>query len=157
MEKLLLIGTLLLASCLANAKDTAPADTRATSGDLYNHILHMDNQFFTAFNQRDMETIKALFTQDLEFYHDKGGFTDYQKNMESTKNMFANNKTLQRELIRETMQVYPLGDYGALQIGEHRFCDLSQGKKSCSVYKFTHIWRKTGDVWQIARVISYDH
>ncbi len=156
MEKWMAIIALLLigSSAMAEQASTRPDPTK---GDLFNQILKMDTQFFTAFNQRDMETIKALFAPDLEFYHDKGGFTDYQKNMENTTKMFANNKTLQRELIPSAMQVYPLGDYGALQLGEHRFCDIQQGKRGCSVYKFTHIWRKTAEGWQIARVISYDH
>ncbi|MFC3116202.1 nuclear transport factor 2 family protein [Cellvibrio fontiphilus] len=152
MEKWLVMLCLVLASSLTLAEDV-----NAKNNDLYDQILKMDTQFFTAFNQRDMETVKALFARDLEFYHDKGGFTDYQQNLENTAKMFANNKTLQRELITETMQVYPLGDYGALQLGEHRFCDVQQGKRGCSVYKFTHVWRKTGNLWQIARVISYDH
>ncbi len=58
-----------------------------------------------------MKTISSLFAKDLEFYHDKGGFSDYQKNLENSKIMFANNKTLQRELIRESLQVYPIKDW----------------------------------------------
>lgn len=156
MEKWLAILVLLCVGTSSLAEEV-PTHFNPENGDLYDQILGMDAKFFTAFNQRDMETIKALFAPDLEFYHDKGGFTDYQKNLENTAKMFANNKTLQRELIAESMQVYPLGDYGALQLGEHRFCDIQQGKRGCSVYKFTHIWRHTGEAWQMARVISYDH
>lgn len=160
MEKLLLIVTLLFATSMSVASDTQSSlaqNPQLLQTDLYNEILRMDTLFFDAFNRRDMKIISSLFAKDLEFYHDKGGFSDYQKNLENSKSMFANNKTLQRELIRESLQVYPIKDYGALQIGEHRFCSLNNGKQDCAIFKFTHIWRKVGDGWQLARVISYDH
>ncbi len=160
MEKLLLIVTLLFATSMSFASDpqsSSAQNPQLLQTDLFNEILRMDTRFFDAFNRRDMKTISSLFAKDLEFYHDKGGFSDYKKNLENSKIMFANNKTLQRELIRENLQVYPIKDYGALQIGEHRFCSLNNGKQDCAIFKFTHIWRKVGDGWQLARVISYDH
>ena len=44
---------------------------------LYKEIAHLDSVVFTAFNTRDIELFKTLFTADLEFYHDKGGLTGY--------------------------------------------------------------------------------
>lgn len=176
MEKLFAIFALLLASVIASAGEPKDSDKESAKGsikggikentavnetaqpsDLYAEILKMDTLFFDAFNRQDLNTIKVLFAEDLEFYHDKGGFSDYQKNMEASKRLFENNKTLRRELIRETMKVYPIKDYGALQIGEHKFCHVENGKNDCGVFQFTHIWRKVGDSWQLARVISYDH
>ncbi|MDR7092164.1 nuclear transport factor 2 family protein [Cellvibrio fibrivorans] len=160
MEKLLLIFTLLFVTNTSFASDTQSApegSSPSSQTELYNEILRMDTLFFDAFNRRELKTTSSLFAKDLEFYHDKGGFSDYQKNLENSKSMFANNKTLQRELIRESLQVYPIKDYGALQIGEHRFCSLNNGKQDCAIFKFTHIWRKVGEGWQLARVISYDH
>jgi hypothetical protein len=50
--------------------------------------------------------------------------------------------------------------YGALQIGTHRFCDVSA--KPCDgsgggIGKFIHLWQNKEGVWRITRVISYDH
>jgi ketosteroid isomerase-like protein len=159
MKNLLLLCSMLFVASVSMANDSPSSTVKneQAAPDLYTEILNVDTRFFDAFNRRDLDTMMSLFAKDLEFYHDKGGLTNYEKNLESTKAMFANNKTLRRELVRETMQVYPIKDYGALQIAEHRFCSLNNGKQDCRVFKFTHIWRKLGDGWQLARVISYDH
>ncbi|MBD0278645.1 MAG: nuclear transport factor 2 family protein, partial [Flavisolibacter sp.] len=106
---------------------------------------------------RDMEKFKSLFTDDLEFYHDKGGLTDYQYTIESFKNTIARNDGLRRELVKGSLEVYPIKDFGAIQIGSHTFCHNENGKQDCGTYKFVHVWKKVGTEWKIARVISYDH
>ena len=160
MHKLFIIFAFLVTTNIALAGDpegNISAKPIALKTDLYAEILKMDTIFFDAFNRQDLETIRVLFAEDLEFYHDKGGFSDYSKNLEASKKLFENNKTLKRELIRESLKVYPIKDYGALQIGEHKFCHIENGKNDCGVFQFTHIWRKVGDIWKLARVISYDH
>jgi hypothetical protein len=47
------------------------------SDTLYGQIAHMDSLLFNAFNSRDIKTFEKLFSEDLEFYHDKGGVTGY--------------------------------------------------------------------------------
>ncbi len=128
-----------------------------TSGNLYNEIVHMDSILFTAYNTQNLDAFKKIFTEDLEFYHDKGGLMDYRKSIEATKALFARDTTLRRELIKGSLEVYPIKDYGAVQIGIHRFCHLENGRQDCGNFKFVHIWKKTGNEWKLARVISYDH
>src|SRR5687768_1128487 len=67
---------------------------------LYKEIAHMDSVLFNAFNNRDMNTFKTLFTTDLEFYHDKGGLTDYNYSIQSFANTIAQNNGLRRELVK---------------------------------------------------------
>jgi hypothetical protein len=38
-------------------------------------ILRMDSLFWLAYNTCDVEKMATFFTDDLEFYHDKGGLT----------------------------------------------------------------------------------
>jgi hypothetical protein len=64
----------------------------------------------------------SLFTEDLEFYHDTGGLSNRAENAESFKKMFASTPDIRRELEPGTLQVYPIKDYGAMEIGRHRFC-----------------------------------
>lgn len=45
----------------------------------------MDSIFFHAFNTCDTTTSKSLFTEDLEFYHDAGGLTNYDENLNSIR------------------------------------------------------------------------
>lgn len=128
------------------------------SGDaLYNEIAHMDSVLFNAFNTQDGETIKKVFDESLEFYHDKGGLTNYAQNITATKNLLANNNGLNRKLVEGTMEVYPVKDYGAIQVGTHTFCHKENGRDDCGTFKFLHIWQKKNGVWKVTRVASYDH
>ena len=45
---------------------------------LYDTIFHMDSVLFDAFNTRNLDKLKKFFSEDLEFYHDLGGVTNYQ-------------------------------------------------------------------------------
>ena len=127
------------------------------SGDLFNEIAHMDSVLFNAFNNRDIEKFKTLFTTDLEFYHDKGGLTDYNYTIQSLRNTTAQNNGLRRELVKGSLEVYPIKDYGAIQIGAHTFCHPENGRMDCGTFKFVHVWKKINNEWKITRVISYDH
>ncbi|WP_210114262.1 nuclear transport factor 2 family protein [Hymenobacter aquaticus] len=134
------------------AKSYTPA-----SKELYNTIAHMDSVLFDAFNNRDLEKQKLLFAADLEFYHDEGGLTNYNQVIENTSRLFSQNNGLRRTLVPGSLQVYPIKDYGAIEIGTHRFCHQENGKDDCGTFKFVHIWQKRADGWKITRVISYDH
>ena len=133
------------------------AQNKSPDISLFNQIAHMDSVLFNAFNNRDVETFRNLFTADLEFYHDKGGLTGYEYTIQSLKNTAARNDGLKRELMPATLEVYPIKDYGAIQIGTHRFCHIENGKQDCGTFKFVHVWKKMGDEWKITRVVSYDH
>jgi ketosteroid isomerase-like protein len=148
-----------IASCTATKNTSAGASLKnsAASPELYSSIAHMDSVLFNAFNSRDVEKLKTLFTEDLEFYHDKDGLTGYSHTMESFIRTAAANNDLKRELIPGSLEVYPLKDFGAMQIGMHRFCHTENGKPDCGTFKFVHIWKKVGNEWKISRVISYGH
>jgi len=128
-----------------------------TSNDLYKEIFHMDSVLFNAFNSRDIDQFKNLFTEDLEFYHDKGGLTNYEYTINSLKTTASLNNQLKRELVKGSLEVYPIPGYGAMEIGAHTFCHNENGKQDCGTFKFVHIWKKNKDEWKITRVVSYGH
>lgn len=117
----------------------------------------MDSVLFTAFNNKDIATIKNVFSTDLEFYHDKAGLTNYDQNIKALLGNAAKNNGLRRTLVAGSMNVYAIPGYGALQTGEHIFCHEENGKTECGTFKFDHIWKKTNGEWKLTRVISYDH
>jgi hypothetical protein len=117
----------------------------------------MDSVVFNAFNTRDVEKLKTLFTRDLEFYHDKGGLTDYDYTMNFMKSVAVPGNDLRRELVKGSLEVYPIPGYGAMEIGAHTFCHTENGKQDCGTFKFVHIWQKKDGEWKIARVVSYGH
>jgi hypothetical protein len=133
------------------------AQNKVADDSLYTQISHMDEVLFNAFNHRDIQTFKNLFTTDLEFYHDKGGFTDYDYTIRSLENTAAVNNGLRRDLVPGSLEVYPIPNYGAMEIGAHKFCHTENGKLDCGTFKFVHIWKKVGNEWKISRVVSYGH
>ena len=124
---------------------------------LYKEIAHMDSLLFNAFNSRDTNQFKNLFTDDLEFYHDKGGLTGYEQTMEFMRSTAKTNNGLRRDLVKGSLEVYPVPGYGAMEIGVHTFCHIENDKQDCGTFKFVHIWQKKGAQWKISRVISYGH
>jgi len=126
---------------------------------LYATISHLDSAIFDAFNTRNLDTIKTLFSEDLEFYHDLGGLTDYNQNMDSFKRTFENDRRLRRELVSGSLEVYPIKDYGAVEIGIHRIYATEKGQKEqlSSEAKFIHLWQKKNGKWKISRIISFGH
>src|SRR5687768_10343445 len=99
-------------------------------------ILYNDSMFWTAYNTCDLESAEKFLTNDMEFYHDKGGITlGLTKFMETFKaNLCADDGKfrLRREAIPGTLKVYPLHQsgniYGAILSGDHIFYVLEQGK-----------------------------
>ncbi len=148
---------LILFSSGARAQNSGQQNYIPVSRELFDSIAHMDSVLFHAFNKRDTATFKSLFTTDLEFYHDKGGLTGYQHTVDFMRSVTVNKSDLRRDLVPESLEVYPIGDYGAVQIGSHRFCHSENGKQDCGTFKFIHIWKRIRGEWKISRVISYDH
>lgn len=140
----------------------AAADKSAAgSGEasLFDTVAGLDRQMFDSFNQCDdpaqFERHRALFDSKVEFYHDLGGVTWDREQMLANVRKNVCGK-FRRELVPGTLRVYPIKDFGAMEIGEHRFC--SSGGKTCEGRgEFILVWRRLGDRWQVTRAISYAH
>jgi hypothetical protein len=137
-----------------NAPD---AKSASTSGELYHAIAAQDSGLFRAFNAHNIEQLRTFFTQDLEFYNDKSGLTNYDQTDENFKKMFNQNNGIRRELIPNSLEVYPIKDYGAIETGEHQFCHVENNKNDCGTFPFIILWQNQGGNWKVSRVISYNH
>ena len=153
------ISILIISSCSTIKNDTSQNTKKYSpvSKELYNEIAHMDSMLFDAFNNRNLEQQKIIFSPDTEFYHDKGGLANYNQTIENLRKLFEQNKGLVRTLVPGSLEVYPIKDYGAIQIGVHQFCHIENGKNDCGTFKFVHIWQKKEGAWKLTRVVSYDH
>lgn len=129
------------------------------SKDLYDTIAHLDAIFFNAFNKRNLDALKTMISENLEFYHDLGGVTNYNQNVDAFKKTFENDRRVRRELVKGTLEVYPIKDYGAVETGIHRFYATEKGQqeKLSSEAKFVQVWQKKEGGWKITRIISYGH
>ena len=152
MKKITLLSIFLLAAFFLKAQPQKQIDTA-----LLATIYTQDSLFFSAFNQKNIIAFAAYLDSSLEFYHDKGGLTNKPYSVTSLKNVAVNVPDLKRTLLKETMEVYAIPNYGAVQIAQHKFCHLENGKMDCGIFKFIHVWKKTEEGWKITRIISVDH
>ena len=129
-------------------------------------ILHLDSAFWNAYNNCDTARFKDFVTDDVEFYHDKGGITLGAKALIESlnKNICGNvNSRLRREAVAGTVKVYPMqnGDeiYGAIISGEHLFYMTEKGKPEyqSGVANFTQLWQLKNGIWKMSRILSYNH
>jgi hypothetical protein len=137
---------------IAQDKKVAP-----TSKELFNEIARQDSLLFEAFNTQNMNKFKPMFAQDLEWYQDNGGLLSYKTVFENFDANFKKEFKLTRKLVNGSLEVHPIKEYGAIEIGVHQFTHVENGKEETGTFKFLAIWRKTNDQWQISRMISYDH
>jgi hypothetical protein len=125
-------------------------------------IWHHDSLFWQAYNVCDVDKMATFFTDDMEFYHDKGGLTvTKEKFIPSTRSGLCGNPNwrLRREAVAGSVQVFPLKDVGGLISGEHVFYINEKGKKEFldGYGKFLQVWRYENGQWKMSRILSYDH
>lgn len=157
LRSMILAGCCALLTACATGPSTAPAARVADSLDLA--IANLDHAVFDAFNRcSDKEQLKlhgSYFDKDVEFYHDTGGATFSRKAMLANTEKNACGK-YRRVLIDNSLRVYPIKDFGAIETGRHRFC--SQDGRQCEGQaEFTIVWQKDDADWRITRVLSYGH
>lgn len=133
------------------------AQTSEAADALSRTIVGLDTALFDAYNTCDLEKLGRFAADDLEFYHDKDGLSvGRQAFVESTRQNICGK--VRRELVPGTVEVYPIGDYGAVEIGVHRF--YHPGKDDVEPIgeaKFLILWRHKDGAWTISRVVSYGH
>ncbi len=159
ISRTLFLLLIVAALSIPRAAEGEPAEKKkgATFGELFDTIARMDSMMFDAFNGHDVARLMSMFTDDLEFYHDTGGMTKYTQTKENFGKLFANTPDIRRDLVKGSLEVYPVKDYGAIEIGEHVFCHRENGKEDCGTFKFVMVWQKNGGSWKVSRVISYGH
>jgi hypothetical protein len=124
---------------------------------LYDTIHSQDSILFAAFNARNLEKMKTFFATDLEVYQDNIGVRSYEQTIDAFAGLFTRDYILTRHLVKESLEVYPVKDYGAIETGSHTFCHTENGELVCGTFKFVHIWEHQNGQWKITRIITYDH
>ena len=120
---------------------------------LQHKIEELDSIFFTAYNTCDLDQQSELISEDIEFFHDKGGLSTSKSDiMEAMKNNICGKVT--RELIKGSIEVYPILNYGAVQIGYHKFFNNQEPDAISNPSKFITIWKNENDTWQMSRIVS---
>src|SRR5664279_3690953 len=129
-------------------------------------ITRLDSAFWKAYNNCDTAQFINYLTDDVEFYHDKGGITIGAKALIESlnKNLCSNvNYHLRREAVAGTVKVYPMQNgneiFGAIISGEHVFYITENGKAEYldGDANFTQLWLLRNGNWKMSRILSYNH
>ena len=133
------------------------AQTPASDESLTKTVNALDGALFEAYNTCDLDKFSAYFAEDVEFYHDQGGvMTGKEKLLTSLKQNICGK--VRREAMPDTVKVFPMRGFGAVQTGSHRFTHPGKDdKEPVGEAKFIHLWQHKDGAWKITRVISYDH
>lgn len=144
------------------------------NSELYKTIMSKDSVIFNiGFNTCDMSQSENLFSDQLEFYHDKGGLSNKSEFLKTFKNGLCGSPETyrsRRELVNGSTQIFPLYKngvlYGAIQNGVHQFYEnlaqkgkplLKENEKLVGIARFTHVWVLENKDWKLKTILSYDH
>ena len=153
MFKFILFIIALLMSLFAVGQVNEIQKYKPSNVDLHNQIVKMDTKYFKAYNTCDMKTQEEMYDENIEFYHDKGGLsTDKKELLKSLKENICNKVT--RTLIKGSIEVYPIKNYGAIQIGYHKFFNKQEPTAKSIPSKFIVVWKNEKSNWKMTKVIS---
>ena len=133
----------------------ADAQSAAQPDPLFTTIQSLDTKLFDAYNNCNLTTLGSMVSDDLEFYHDQTGLSVGKEPFLAAIKQNICGK-VQRELLSDTLEVYPLKGYGAVEIGIHRF-HHPQTPENVGDAKFVMLWQNKDGAWKVTRVISYNH
>ncbi len=156
--KRLVLTLLVAAACgLAFSLPTRSQEPPAEAEPLEARGAALDAALSAAFNAHDLDRLMALFTEDVEFYHDNEGLQHRAGVEAGFRGLFAQGNGIERDLVPGSLAIYPLPGFGLLEVGSHRFCHQENGRPDCGTFSFAHVWRQEGPNWRISRVLSYGH
>jgi len=154
-----MISLLLIAAAAAAPMPEGPA--------LRTSIEARDAELFELFFRGcDPVRLRTMLADDLEFYHDKGGFvfrnadamvTDYAKQCAERAKPDAWRS--RRELVVSSLIVDPVPGHGAMEAGDHLFYERKgEGpEKLVGRARFAMVWTWDGEEWKLSRVLSFGH
>jgi ketosteroid isomerase-like protein len=147
---------LFLPVFLAFSSMSADAQSVAQPDLLFVTIQTLDAKLFDAYNHCDLTTLGAMVSDDLEFYHDQTGLSVGKAPFLAAIKQNICGK-VERALLPDTLEVYPLKGYGAVEIGIHRFHHPGHPEDGVGDAKFVTLWQNKDGAWKVTRVISYQH
>ena len=120
---------------------------------LYDSIVAMDALWEDAYDNCKLDVMSDIISEDLEFYHDQGGFSNSQPQLiEALKKNICGKVT--RELKAGSIEVYRIPGHGAVEMGVHGFHNNQEPNAKMHFAKFVYIWKKENGKFRMTRVIS---
>jgi hypothetical protein len=115
--------------------------------------------FDAVFTTRDDAALRALLSEDFEFYHDSNGLVSTSADEFVASIRKSTDAAMQRRVVSGSVKVYPLQDFGAIQEGVHEFLVVENAEppRLVETARFFHVWQKQDGDWKLKREFSYDH
>lgn len=132
---------------------TSSSNLLTAQNSLKDKVIALDSLFFTAYNYCDTLLQEKMYADKIEFYHDLNGLDTSKQSILSSTVRYICGK-VERKLIPESIEVYPIKDYGAVQIGLHQFINKAEGNTVSPPYKFIIFWKNDNDEWTIEKIVS---
>jgi hypothetical protein len=154
----------------AQAAAALPSVTIPPQPELTRQIEKADAEIFRLFFEGPCDTarFRSMITDDVEFYHDKGGFNvrkpeDFVGQFEERCKSLADPTSwrTRRVLVHSSLHVDPIPGWGAMEIGDHLFYERRGAggeEKLVGKARFAMVWVLGADgKWRVSRVLSYAH
>ena len=125
------------------------AHAQASTNSLTETVRALDAKLFDAYNHCNLETLGSMVSDDQT-----GLMVGKAPFLAAIKQNICGK--VQRTLLEDTLEVHPLKGYGAVEIGIHRFHHPNE-PDNVGDARFVTIWHDDNGVWEVTRVISYDH
>jgi uncharacterized protein DUF4440 len=157
-----MIAFLLAAAAAASTPAPMPAGPALRAS-----IQARDGELFELFFRGcDPARLRTMLADDVEFYHDKGGFVfrnaeamvaDYAKQCAERAKPDAWRS--RRELVVSSLIVDPVPGYGAMEAGDHLFYERKGDgpERLAGRASFSMVWKWDEGRWQLSRVLSFAH
>jgi hypothetical protein len=153
-----LLAALLMAIAPAGAPPV-PIATVPPQAELENAIRRREAELFDLFftGKCDLTRFRSMLADDLEFYHDNGGFS--ARNAEDFVAIFAKNCAerenpaawrTRRQLVAGSLHIDPIPGWGAFEVGDHLFFEKHgvNGKETLAgKAKFAMVWVMRAQDW----------
>lgn len=150
------IFLVLLAAC-KTMKPSTPVEPsyvyKAESKELYDTIIRLDSIYWNAYNTCDMKTQEIMYSDSLEFFHDRGGVTtSKQEVLNAIRNNICGKVT--RQAVPGSIEIYPIKNFGAVEMGLHKFYNNQEPNAESRPGRFIIVWQHKDNAWKMKRVIS---
>lgn len=153
---LLLLLTLAMPVARAGTQSVPPLQDIKSQAELDKAGAALDAELFGAVNRCELQKLASLIDDHIEFFHDDNGEMLGKQSMIDSIRKNICGTDFRRVLVPGTLRVYPMKDYGALEMGVHRFLHPKTHGQTGEA-SFIHLWQFKDGTWKLTRAISYNH
>lgn len=151
----LLLGFVACATPLSAIAEPRPS-TQSEDGSIARTLAALDTDISHAYNTCGLNRLRRHFSPLAELYFAGRGYSSRVGELIDDARGKICGK-FRRETVAASLEVYPVTGYGAIQVGEHRFCRLDRTPCDGISSRFLVVWRFKDGEWRITRLVRYGY